>query len=232
MKLLQSVNAIDLSVLQSTASFNTIQLQLSLIVLLASSTQGAMAFLQMSVFSSINHSALFTAIKEDRNPLLINQLTPEQKDSLRILLNLLLQIAIVLNKSVRSIRSIQIELTSFITTLLPFVSFIFKDKEGSSELVLRLIGFYIGVLVILAEAPQRFVQALNGYENVLKSEIVSLINVISKKEEICNAINTHIKQGTEGVSSYLMIVENSMLFMSKMGWKIGDEYLRAFGVKK
>ena len=66
----------------------------------------------------------------------------------------------------------------------------------------------------------------------MKSEVINLLNVISKKEEICNAIYNHIKKDNDSYNSpYLVIVENSMLFMSKMGWKIGDEYLRAFGVK-
>lgn len=231
MKLLQTIQSIDISLLSSPESLKTTQLLLSLMVIMADQTPVAMHFLQMSIFASINHNSLFTAIKEDRNALLLTNLNSEQKDSLRILLIQMIQIAIVLKKSVKSIRSIQVELVSFIVTLLPFVSFIFKDKEGSHGLVLELIALYIGLLVIVADSPQRFIQAMNGYENVIRTEIVGLVNVISKKEEICNSINKHIKDNNDSLSPYLMIVENSMLFLSKMGWKIGDEYLRAFGVK-
>lgn len=231
MKLLQTIQSIDISLLSSPESLKTTQLLLSLMVIMADQTPVAMHFLQMSIFASINHNSLFTAIKEDRNALLLTTLNSEQKDSLRILLIQMIQIAIVLKKSVKSIRSIQVELVSFIVTLLPFVSFIFKDKEGSHGLVLELIALYIGLLVIVADSPQRFIQAMNGYENVIRTEIVGLVNVISKKEEICNSINKHIKDNNDSLSPYLMIVENSMLFLSKMGWKIGDEYLRAFGVK-
>lgn len=231
MKLLQTIQSIDISLLSSPVSFKTTQLLLSLMVLMAYQTPVAMQFLQMSIFASINHNSLFTAIKEDRNALLLTTLNSEQKDLLRVLLIQMLQIVIVLKKSVQSVRSIQVELVSFIVTLLPFVSFIFKDKEGSHDLRLQLLGLFIGVLVIAADSPQRFIQAMNGYENVIRTEIVGLVNIISKKEEICNSINKHIKDNNGSLSPYLMIVENSMLFLSKMGWKIGDEYLRAFGVK-
>ena len=231
-KLLQTIQSLDLSNISSSSSLKTIQFLLSLIVLLASNTQVAMLFLQLSIFSSINHNVLFTSFKEDSNTLLLNSLTTNQKDSLRVILSLLAEIVIVLYKSVQSVRSIHIELLSFVSSCLPLIGFIFKEKEGSDQLINQLIGYFIGVLVLAADHPDRFIQAMNGYENVLKSEVINLLNVISKKEEICNAICNHIKKDNDSYNSpYLVIVENSMLFMSKMGWKIGDEYLRAFGVK-
>lgn len=231
-KLLQTIQSLDLSNISSSSSLKTIQFLLSLVVLLASNTQVAMLFLQLSIFSSINHNVLFTSFKEDSNTLLLNSLTTNQKDSLRVILSLLAEIVIVLYKSVQSVRSIHIELLSFVSSCLPLIGFIFKEKEGSNQLINQLIGYFIGVLVLAADYPDRFSQAMNGYENVLKSEVINLLNVISKKEEICNAICNHIKKDNDSYNSpYLVIVENSMLFMSKMGWKIGDEYLRAFGVK-
>ena len=78
---------------------------------------------------------------------------------------------------------------------------------------------------------------MNGYEDVLKTEVVSLLNYVSKQEEVCNDIQKAVKRGkslkkqSNRTGLYRILVENGMLFMSKMGWKIGDEYLRAFGVK-
>lgn len=231
-KLLQTIHSIDLTLLSSPSSLKTTQLLLSLLGLLASNTQIAMKLLQLSVFSSINHNQLFTTIKEDANAMILNSFSSIQKDSLRTVLSSLLQIAIVLYKSVISVRSIHIELLSFVVSLLPLISFIFKEKEGSQELILQLQGYFIGMLVLVADQPDRFIQAMNGYENVLKTDVINLLNVISKKEKTCNAICQHIKSDNDSYcSSYLTIIENGMLFMSKMGWKIGDEYLRAFGVK-
>ena len=93
------------------------------------------------------------------------------------------------------------------------------------------------MLQVVANNREKTLEMLNGYENVLKNEVVSLLNYVSKLERVCRSINANVKKGVEFSDSkqkevlYLVIVENGMLFMSKMGWKIGDEYLRAFGVK-
>ena len=76
-----------------------------------------------------------------------------------------------------------------------------------------------------------------GYEGVLKTEVVRLLNSVSKKERVCKCIQKSMRgMKTDEMKSkkmrlYKVLVENGMLFMSKMGWKIGDEYLRAFGVR-
>ena len=146
-----------------------------------------------------------TSFKEDSNTLLLNSLTTNQKDSLRVILSLLAEIVIVLYKSVQSVRSIHIELLSFVSSCLPLIGFIFKEKEGSNQLINQLIGYFIGVLVLAADYPDRFSQAMNGYENVLKSEVINLLNVISKKEEICNAICNHIKKDNDSYNSPYLI---------------------------
>ena len=75
----------------------------------------------------------------------------------------------------------------------------------------------------------------------MKTEVISLLNYISKQETcsfICHQIRSGSKLSTEVLrdsrqnAMNLIAVENGMLFMSKMGWKIGDEYVRAFGVKE
>ena len=90
---------------------------------------------------------------------------------------------------------------------------------------------------MLANQPERLVEMMNGYEGVLKTEVVRLLNYVSKKEKVCRYIQNSMrgmetaKLHSEKKRLYKVLVENGMLFMSKMGWKIGDEYLRAFGVK-
>ena len=95
--------------------------------------------------------------------------------------------------------------------------------------------------MLLAENREQFSKAMQGYENVLKTEVISLLNYVSKQDN-CQFISQQVTSGSKlsrdllkkskQETLYLIAVENGMLFMSKMGWKIGDEYIRAFGVKE
>ena len=234
MKVIHFISTLDINILSNESQMKTMKLLLALLIFMANSTSTAMSFLQMNIIPAINNSILMSNIKEDQHAMIVNQLSEEQKNSLRSLLSLFLQLLIVLDKSVQSIRNIHIELISFVVTLLPLLSFIFKcdfrNYTPESQLQLELLSYFIGLLVIVANSPQRFIQAMNGQENTLNSEIISLFSTISE-ESLCNPIKRHIINKEKELSPYTIIIENSMVFMSKMNWKIGDIYLKAFGVK-
>lgn len=132
-------------------------------------------------------------------------------------------------------------MTAFVQALIPLSSLFFKDREGDQELAVDTLGLYLGVLVLLAENREQFSKAMQGYESILKTEVISLLNYVSKQDNcqfICQQVTSGSKLSRDLLKKskqetlYLIAVENGMLFMSKMGWKIGDEYIRAFGVKE
>ena len=152
------------------------------------------------------------------------------------MLRLVLQVILSVEATVRPIRSIQSELTAFVLAVAPLTPFLFQVSEEDT-MALEVLGLFLGTLVVLANQPERLVEMMNGYEGVLKTEVVRLLNSVSKKERVCKCIQKSMRgMKTDEMKSkkmrlYKVLVENGMLFMSKMGWKIGDEYLRAFGVR-
>lgn len=240
--LLNLFQSVDVGLLEATPAAEeqrrSVQQLLTLLLMLASSRNGAMALLSMSVFGALTHSPLLLTLRDSYQAL---TLTTQQKDALRRILHQFLQLALRLHESVESIRSVHAELASFVQALIPLSSLIFKDREGDQILAMDILGLYLGVLVVLADQREQFSRSLHGYEAVLKTEVISLLNYISKQETcsfICHQIRSGSKLSTEVLrdsrqnAMNLIAVENGMLFMSKMGWKIGDEYVRAFGVKE
>ena len=156
--------------------------------------------------------------------------------ALRGVLRLVLQVILSVEATVRPIRSIQSELTAFVLAVAPLTPFLFQVSEEDT-MALEVLGLFLGTLVVLANQPERLVEMMIGYEGVLKTEVVRLLNSVSKKERVCKCIQKSMRgMKTDEMKSkkmrlYKVLVENGMLFMSKMGWKIGDEYLRAFGVR-
>ena len=210
---------------------------LLLLLTLSRSTFGAMTLLQHSLFGHITHCPLLAALREGSTAVTLGAMTDADKKALREVLRLILQLALSVECSVRSVRAVNVELTAIVLALAPLTSFLFKDRESGEELYLEVLGLYLGVLQVVANNREKVLEMMNGYENVLKNEVVSLLNYISKLEKVCHSVNANVKKGAAFSESkqkdelYLIIVENGVLFMSKMGWKIGDEYLRAFGVK-
>ena len=235
MALLSSLDQLELSQLES--SQRLYHQSFLLLLTLSHTTFGAMTLLQHSLFGYITHCPLLASLRNPESLVALNALSPSQKKALREVLKLVLQLALSVECSVRSIRAVNVELLSIVLALSPLTSFLFKDRENEDELFLEVLGLYLGVLQGVANNREKTLEMLNGYENVLKNEVVSLLNYVSKLERVCRSINANVKKGVEFSDSkqkevlYLVIVENGMLFMSKMGWKIGDEYLRAFGVK-
>ena len=235
MALLSSLDQLELSQLES--SQRLYHQSFLLLLTLSHTTFGAMTLLQHSLFGYITHCPLLASLRNPESLVALNALSPSQKKALREVLKLVLQLALSVECSVRSIRAVNVELLSIVLALSPLTSFLFKDRENEDELFLEVLGLYLGVLQVVANNREKTLEMLNGYENMLKNEVVSLLNYVSKLERVCRSINANVKKGVEFSDSkqkevlYLVIVENGMLFMSKMGWKIGDEYLRAFGVK-
>ena len=239
--LLQGIVQMDLVLIESPETtrqqFEIATQNLSLLSVMVTTTEGAMMALDLSLFGWINHCPLIHAIRENGASVLNLLQREDAKHVLRVILKWFLQIMLSVEITVRAIRSVQVELSSFVLAIAPLTPFLFRNRESEELLSLEVLGLFLGALVVLSSQPERFVEMMNGYEDVLKTEVVSLLNYVSKQEEVCNDIQKAVKRGkslkkqSNRTGLYRILVENGMLFMSKMGWKIGDEYLRAFGVK-
>ena len=237
--LLQIISQLDLSYLENPASthesLDIVTQSLSLLAVLVRSTEGAMTALDFYLFECFNHCPLIQSLRENGTSLSLLQ-TDKVRPALQDILKLFLQIILSVEATVRPIRSVQSELTAFILAIAPLTSFLFRIRK-EHLMDLEVLGLFLGALVVLANQPERLVEMMNGYEGVLKTEVVRLLNYVSKKEKVCRYIQNSMrgmetaKLHSEKKRLYKVLVENGMLFMSKMGWKIGDEYLRAFGVK-
>ncbi|CBK20246.2 uncharacterized protein [Blastocystis hominis] len=237
--LLQAVGQLDFACLDaSTAAREPLAIvtqSLSLLSVLVRSTEGAMAALDLSLFGRFNHCPLIRSLRENGASLSLLQ-TEKARPALRGVLRLVLQVILAVEATVRPIRSVQSELTAFVLAVAPLTPFLFQVSEEDT-MALEVLGLFLGALVVLANQPERLVEMMNGYEGVLKTEVVRLLNSVSKKESVCRCIQKSMRGmrtdelKLEKMRLYKVLVENGMLFMSKMGWKIGDEYLRAFGVR-
>ena len=241
--LLSLLQSVDLTLFEDSAQQQRLAVRqlLSLLTDIATSQAGAVALLSMSIFGALIHCPLLLALRDQFQTLVPVSLPPQHKDILRSILHQFLQLALCLHHAVESIRSVQAELTAFVQALIPLSSLFFKDREGDQELAVDTLGLYLGVLVLLAENREQFSKAMQGYESILKTEVISLLNYVSKQDNcqfICQQVTSGSKLSRDLLKKskqetlYLIAVENGMLFMSKMGWKIGDEYIRAFGVKE
>ena len=237
--LLQTISQLDFAWLEAPAtareSLAIVTQSLSLLSVLVRSTEAAMAALDLSLFGRFNHCPLIRSLRENGASLSLLQ-TEKARPALRGVLRLVLQVILSVEATVRPIRSIQSELTAFVLAVAPLTPFLFQVSEEDT-MALEVLGLFLGTLVVLANQPERLVEMMNGYEGVLKTEVVRLLNSVSKKERVCKCIQKSMRgMKTDEMKSkkmrlYKVLVENGMLFMSKMGWKIGDEYLRAFGVR-
>lgn len=215
---------------------------LLLLTALAMTMNGAISLLTLSMFATITHCPLVQAIRDSQYGLTPHQLSMEQRVYFRSVLAELLLVVLQVYSTVEASQSLYAELTSVIQSLLPLTTFLFKYEEEEKVEAVRLIGLYLGILVILAKHPKQFRSTLPGYDSVLERQVIGFIHMVTRDGAEHQQIAKQMTERTALTSKkhrqvdltgfYRVAVENGMMYLSQMGIRIGDEYINGFGLKK